>query len=135
MRNYVVSVRPWFHCQNRETHGKTVKLDRYVSPWRAFFLQGHWTFWNRYFLIVTLWWVEWIVMLEEQGQLFVQLFLRFFKGYEFLEFFIKHSHYLSLVLKHLQICLTSSKGFTVLSKTLTFTTLNNEFSSSLMHAK
>ena len=29
MRNYLVSVRPWFHCQNRETHGGTVRLDRY----------------------------------------------------------------------------------------------------------
>ena len=32
MRNYVVSVRPWFHCQNRETHGKTAWIDRYDIP-------------------------------------------------------------------------------------------------------
>ena len=28
--NYVVSVRPGFHCQNHETHGETVILDRYA---------------------------------------------------------------------------------------------------------
>jgi len=30
VRNYKVSVRPRFHCQNRETHGETVRLDRCV---------------------------------------------------------------------------------------------------------
>ena len=25
----ISSVRPWFHCQNRESHGETVRLDRY----------------------------------------------------------------------------------------------------------
>ena len=30
MRNYVVSVRLRFHCQNRETHDETVRLDRYA---------------------------------------------------------------------------------------------------------